>query len=117
MNEPKKVYGAIAGVMGDLASSGISKDRKNVSQGYAFRGIDDVYNALAPALVKHKLVILPRVLSRTCEERESKSGGRMAYVTVDMEFDLVSSEDASAHTVRTSGEAMDSADKATNKAM
>ena len=41
----------------------------------------------------------------------------MNYVTVDAEFDFVSALDGSKHTVRTFGEAMDSADKATNKAM
>jgi len=38
-------------------------------------------------------------------------------VTCAVEFDLVSVEDGSKHTVCTYGEAMDSADKATNKAM
>ena len=39
------------------------------------------------------------------------------YVTVDAEFDFVSAKDGSKHTVQTIGEAMDSGDKATNKAM
>ena len=41
----------------------------------------------------------------------------MFYVTVEAEFDLVSADDGSKHTIRTFGEAMDSGDKATNKAM
>ena len=41
----------------------------------------------------------------------------MFYVTVRAEFDFVSTEDGSIHTVVTYGEAMDSGDKATNKAM
>ena len=36
-----KVYQAIAAVMADMAKDGISKDRKNQQQGYAFRGIDE----------------------------------------------------------------------------
>ena len=59
-----KVYAAIAAVSAELATTGISKDRKNEQQGYKFRGIDDVYNAIAPLMAKHKLVILPRMLSR-----------------------------------------------------
>jgi hypothetical protein len=39
------------------------------------------------------------------------------YITVEAEFDFVSSEDGTKHTVKTFGEAMDSGDKATNKAM
>jgi len=113
-----KVYKAINAVQSELAILGITKNRRNQQgSGYNFRGIDDVYNTIAPLLSKHGLCILPRVLSRECIERISKSGGGLFYVTVDAEFDFVSAEDGSKHTVKTFGEAMDSGDKATNKAM
>lgn len=113
----KNVYQLIAAVAAEIATEGISKNRKNQQQGYNFRGIDDVYNALAPVIAKHGLVILPRCLSREVTERANKSGGVIFSVTVEAEFDFVSSHDGSKHTVKTYGEAMDSADKATNKAM
>ena len=113
-----KVYQAINKVQADLARVGISKARTNSQgAGYKFRGIDDVFNALSPLLATHGLCILPRMLTRACEERMSKSGGNLFYVTVEAEFDLVAAEDGSKHTIRTFGEAMDSGDKATNKAM
>jgi len=113
-----KVYQAINKVQADLARVGISKARTNSQgAGYKFRGIDDVFNALSPLLATHGLCILPRMLARNCEERMSKSGGNLFYVTVEAEFDLVAAEDGSKHTIRTFGEAMDSGDKATNKAM
>lgn len=112
-----KVYQAINSVQAALAQTGITKDRKNQQQGYSFRGIDDVYNALAPLLAKNGLCILPRILSRQCVERETAKGGTLFYVTVEAEFDFVCAEDGSKHVVRTFGEAMDSGDKATNKAM
>jgi hypothetical protein len=112
-----KVYAAIAEVMAELAKVGIGKNNKNTQQGYKFRGIDDVYNALAPLLARTKLLILPRVLNRVVTERETKNGGVLFYVVLDAEFDFVAAEDASKHTVRVVGEAMDSGDKATNKAM
>ena len=112
------VYKAINAVQAELAKTGISKDRTNTQgSGYKFRGIDDVYNSVSPLLAKHGLCILPRVLTRNCAERQSKQGGALFYITVDVEFDFVSSEDGSKHTVKTFGEAMDSGDKATNKAM
>jgi hypothetical protein len=111
------VYKAINAVQAELARDGITKDRKNAQQGYSFRGIDDVYNALSPLLAKHGLCILPRILRRASVDRETKSGGVLFYVTVEAEFDFVCAEDGSKHTVRTFGEAMDSGDKATNKAM
>lgn len=113
----KSVYQLIAAVATDVAAEGISKSRKNQQQGYNFRGIDDVYNALAPVISKHGLVILPRCISRTCTDRQARQGGVLFSVVVEAEFDFVSSHDGSRHTVKTYGEAMDSADKATNKAM
>lgn len=112
-----QVYKNIAAVQGELAKEGIAKDRNNQQQGYKFRGIDDVYNALAPVLSKHGLCILPRIINREMIERATKTGNALFYVTVEAEFDFVATEDGSKHTVRTFGEAMDSADKATNKAM
>lgn len=112
-----KVYLAINKVQAALAKEGITKNRKNLQQGYSFRGIDDIYNSLSPLLAEHGLCILPRVINRVCEERITKSGATLFYVTVEVEFDFVSSEDGSKHVVKTYGEAMDMADKATNKAM
>lgn len=115
--EDKKVYKAISLVAKDLAEQGISKDRRNAQQGFNFRGIDQVYNALAPALVRNGLLILPRITERTVTERTTQKGGVLFYVVVKAEFDFVSTEDGSVHIVTTYGEAMDSGDKATNKAM
>lgn len=115
--ETKTVYQMIAQVSAELAVEGITKAKKNTQQGYSFRGIDDVYNALAPIMSKVGLVILPRVISRNVVERTTKSGNALFYTTVNMEFDFVSSHDGSKHTVGMYGEAMDSADKSTNKAM
>ena len=112
-----EVYKAIAAIQGELAKVGISKDRRNQQQGYNFRGIDDVYSALSPLLAKHGLCILPRMLSRDVQERRNAKGNALFYVTVEAEFDFVAVADGSMHTVRTFGEAMDSGDKATNKAM
>jgi hypothetical protein len=119
MNDEKKnVYQLIAEVSAELCKEGISKDRTNTQgAGYKFRGIDDVYNALSPIMSKAGLVILPRILNRQITERESAAGKALFYVVVEAEFDFVSSHDNSSHTVRTFGEAMDSGDKATNKAM
>ena len=45
-----EIYNAICGVMADIAAVG--KNKKNKQQGFMYRGIDDVMNALAPALVR-----------------------------------------------------------------
>lgn len=119
MNELKGVYAAIGRVQAELSVCGITKDNTAKAGGgsYKFRGIDDVYNTLSPLLAKHGLCMLPRILSRSCTERKSSSGNALFYVVVEAEFDLVAVDDGSKHTIKTFGEAMDSGDKATNKAM
>jgi hypothetical protein len=112
-----EVYKAIATVTRALGKAGISKDRKNVQQGYSFRGIDDIYNALSTELATANLCIIPRVIEREVVERQNKNGGALFYVTIRAEYDIVSAIDGSSHTASAYGEAMDSGDKATNKAM
>jgi hypothetical protein len=112
-----KVYAAISKVMAEIGRTGISKDRNNQQQGFKFRGIDDVYNAMSPLLASAGLCVLPRVTKREVTERATRSGGALFYVALDVEFDLCCAEDGSKHTIAVSGEAMDSGDKATNKAM
>lgn len=111
-----EIYKTISSVQSELAAMGIAKNSKNQQQGFAFRGIDAVLNALSPILAKHQLLILPQCLERICVERQTKSGGVIFYVTVKVNYDFVAT-DGSKHTVTMYGEAMDSADKATNKAM
>lgn len=114
-----KVYQAINAVQADIGKDGIAKGRmaQGFGAGYAFRGIDDVYAALSPLLAKHGLVIIPRCLERIESQRSSGNNKILYFVAVKMEFDFISAEDGSKHTACTYGEAMDSGDKATNKAM
>lgn len=114
---PADVYRAICEVATAISHDGIAKGRRNEQQGYGFRGIDDVYNALSALLANADLCILPRMLSRTQEERRTANDKVLFYVTVHADFDFVSARDGSRHTITMYGEAMDSADKATNKAM
>ena len=115
--EAGHVYKAITAVTAIMAREGLSKSRSNATQGYKFRGIDDVYNALSAHLAASNLCILPRVVAREHVERATKSGSVLNYTILEVEFDFVSSVDGSKHTIRTVGEAMDSADKSSNKAM
>lgn len=115
--KPQEVYKAIAAVTRALGRAGISKDRKNDQQGYKFRGIDDIYNALNSELAAAELCIIPRVMAREVVERVSGNNRALFYVTIHAEYDIVSAVDGSCHTASAYGEAMDSGDKATNKAM
>lgn len=112
-----QVYAAINKVQAALAKEGIAKDRKNTQQGYAFRGIDDVYNTLCGLLAEHGLCIVPRVIGHSTERAETAKGAVLNLTTIDVEFDIVAASDGSRHVARVIGHAMDSADKAFNKAM
>lgn len=117
--KPQNVYAKIAAVQTAIAKEGIGKTRKNLTPGqnYNFRGIDEVYNALSPIMAANGLCILPRIVGRELIERRSAKGNPLFTTIVEAEFDFVSADDGSTHTVRTYGEAMDSSDKSTNKAM
>lgn len=120
MSETKHVYRAILAVAAAMSREGLGKDRVADTGGagkYRFRGVDDVMNALSPHLVAAGLVIIPRVVDRTVSERTKPNGTVMTYACLTVEFDFVAAEDGSMHVARTMGEAMDSGDKATNKAM
>lgn len=112
-----KVYQCINAIQAELSKVGISKDQKNTQQGFKFRGIDDVLNTLSPLLAQHGLCILPTVLERQVTERTTKNGGVLFYVALMVEYHFVCAEDGSTHRVIVYGEAMDSGDKATNKAL
>lgn len=116
-NPAPHVYSAICRVIFDLSHEGIAKNNRNQQQGYNFRGIDDVYNVLSPLLARHELCVLPRVISREVTEKVNAKGTTLFYTVVHVEFDFVSAVDGSKHTVATVGEAMDSGDKSSNKAM
>jgi hypothetical protein len=73
-------------------------------------------NVLSPLLAQNNLVIVPRYSERLQVERVSQKGGALFYTTVRGEFDFVA-KDGTKVTAITYGEAMDSGDKSTNKAM
>lgn len=112
------VLKAINAVQEELSKTGVSKDRRSTGSGsFKFRGIDDMYSAVAPLFSQYGLVIIPSFDGHRVEVRESKAGGALNYAFVRGTFTLYSVADGSSVTGHAIGEAMDSSDKATNKAM
>ena len=109
---------AIKAIMKEVRKDGIAKDSKNTQQNFNFRGIDAVLNVLSGMLPEADLIIIPRVISRTQVERVTAKGGALFFSTVEADYTFQSTLDGSEKVVGPFyGEAMDSADKATNKAM
>lgn len=112
--EEKKIYKAIADIMGEIGA--IGKDRKNQQQGFMYRGIEDVMNTLQPLFKKYGVFIVPEVMEHSREERQTKSGGNLIYSIMKIRHHFTA-DDGSEVVSTTIGEGMDSADKASNKAM
>lgn len=108
------IYKAIAGVIADIGAVG--KDKVNKQQGFKYRSIDDVYSVLNPALAKNKVFILPEVLEENRAIRTNKNGTQMLCVVLKMKYTLFADDGSFIETVLL-GEAMDTGDKAINKAM
>lgn len=110
----QKIYKAIAEVMKDVGA--IGKDSKNPQQGYKYRGIDAVMNALQPAMIKHGIFVVPSVMEQTREERRTAKGGLLIYSILKISYRFYA-EDGSYVEATVVGEGMDSGDKASNKAL
>lgn len=114
VNSRYGIFEAINKTMQDVGAVG--KNSKNASQGFAFRGIDAVMNALHPAMVKNGIFVTPEVLELTRDERETKSGAIMAYTLAKVKYTFWASDGSSIEAV-VYGEGADSGDKSTSKAL
>ena len=108
------IYAKIPAIMADAEA--ITKSRKNVQQGYAFRSIDDLYNSLHGVFAKHGVFFTTRVVNATREERQNRNGGVMIYTMLEVEFTYYAEDGSSVSSV-VIGEAADSGDKSCNKAL
>jgi hypothetical protein len=117
MSQPGKIYSLIPKIMTEVGA--IEKLRSAASGGgnsYKFRGIDDVYMAFHPALSRLGVFCAPTVIKSEREERQSNAGKAITYSIMHVQFKFFA-EDGSYIEVVTVGEAMDSSDKSSNKAM
>lgn len=108
------IYKALAAINSEIEA--VAKDKKNPQQGYKFRGIDDMYNALHDLFSKHNVFITSEVVDSKREERTTKGGGVLIYTIATCKFNFYTI-DGSFVSSTLEGEAMDSGDKSTNKAM
>ena len=108
------IYEAISRCMEEIGAVG--KDAVNTQQGFKYRGIDAVMNAINPALVKNHVFIVPEVLEQQRQERTTNKGAVLIYSICRIKYTFYA-EDGSSIEAITVGEGMDSGDKATNKAM
>lgn len=112
--EKNLIYQNLADIL--LEVTHIAKGKTNQQQGFKYRGIDDVMNELHALFAKNGVVILPCVKAIQQDERENKNGTRLFFTKLTVDYTFLA-PDGSSVTATAIGEAMDSGDKSTNKAM
>lgn len=113
---PKAIYAAVGGIQRDFAAVGIPKESVNTGQHFNFRGIDAIQMALAPLLARHWVLIIPEVIDQL-ENQVTTRSGAATRVVVNVKYKVISTVDGSMIIAVINGEAIDSGDKATAKAM
>ena len=122
-----QIYALIGKAMREIGAVG--KDSVNQTQGFKYRGIDAVYNALNPVMSKYGLFIVPEILEQNREERttvkkvwdnDTKSrvdkASTLIWSILKIRFTMYAPDGSNVSAV-VIGEGMDTGDKATNKAM
>lgn len=109
-----KIHAAMNKVNAGLTE--ITKARDNKQQGFKFRSIDDVYNAVHPLLVAAGIFLRPEARVDEASARTTKSGTPMNYARVLVELSFVADDGSSVSTLMP-GEALDMGDKAVSKAI
>jgi len=108
------IYESIAAIIGEKAA--VKKDKRNETQRYMFRGIDDVMNTFNPLLAKYRVFAVPTVMDMSREERTNSKGTVLIYTVLTVQYTFYA-EDGTSVTAVTIGEGMDTGDKSVNKAM
>lgn len=115
----------------ELCGAGISKDNQapDAVGGYKFRGIDDIYNVIGPLMAKYGISMTPQVVNlnhHTYDDEVKRNGRNGSYTqkrrtqhyVIQVQYVLAHGSDPEKIiTACVFGEAMDTADKAMNKAM
>lgn len=93
----------------------VGKGEFNQAQKFNFRGIDAVLTAVAPALVKHGIVVYPTVIKAERGTATARSGGLINTYLITVDYTFTDGVDQL--TTRVVGESFDSGDKGATKAM
>ena len=109
----RSIFERLLDVMAEVGA--IGKGQENKFDKYKFRGIDDVYNALHPALVKHGVIVAPEVMECTTDTYETAKGAVMRSAVLKVRYHFHGADNTTMSVV-VMGEGADRGDKAINKA-
>lgn len=100
-----------------LANGGIQKTHKNETMNYMYASFEDFNNAISPLLVEHNLLFFGSIESSSVSEYLTKKKDIMFKSVVHIRYTWFSVIDGSFFESIVIGEANDSADKASQKAL
>ncbi|GAA2681851.1 ERF family protein [Actinoplanes palleronii] len=116
--EKVPVHVAFARVMADVQSIGKGDQRNDTGGRYAFRGVDRVVNAVGPALRRHGVLMLPtRILELEHRESRTTNNKVMQDVTVKVQWTVIGPAGDMLPPLESAGQATDTSDKGTAKAI
>jgi hypothetical protein len=99
------------------AVQGLGKHQKMTQGGtYNYRGIDDLMNAVGPALREYGVTVLPYVRQINYRDVQTSQGKASREVTVVVDYQIIG-PDGDTMQGASAGESMDFGDKGTAKAM
>lgn len=115
MNTEKtgKIYTALADIMSDVEA--VKKNKSNAQQGFKYRGIDDLFNALHNSFAKNKVFISFDVKDNRTETLE-QNNKLLFKICLLVEYKFVA-DDGSYVTTTTYTESLDFGDKGAGKAL
>jgi hypothetical protein len=84
---------------------------------FNYRGVDEVFNAAGPALRRHGVTILPVRVDAVYRDTRTSKGNAMRECTCTVDYLIVGPDGGTLPTGQSRGEAVDTMDKGTTKAM
>jgi len=114
MSDKPTVVELLSAVMAEVQSVG--KTGRNTEQGYNFRGVDAVVNAVGPVLRQHGVIVLPVLEEATLRDVRTSKDKPARESTVRVRYVFYGPAGDSVDAV-VPGESMDTGDKGMAKAM
>lgn len=115
MTEKLSAAESIVAVMDKV--KGVAKRDKNTQQGFNFRGVDAVVNAVGPAMREVGAVVVPTIIEKLYERGVTRNGTPTVEAFITVEYAWHGTDGGQPIRGVVAAEAMDTSDKATAKAM
>ena len=114
MSEQRKIEADLIEVMREVKAVG--KSERNSHQKFMFRGIDNVLNAVGPALRKHGVSVRPVVQSAVYDQVKTSNNKPATACRLIVDY-IFTADDGSDLTTTVAAESWDHGDKSAPKAM